>query len=455
MKTFVSIDPATGKKLKSYRGHTRPQIEQTAQRAHAAFSSWSRCKPGIRARHLRSLAKTLRADKVTWANLITAEVGKPITQSLAEIEKCAVVCEFYASHGAAFLADEKPMGAPAHASVRHEPLGVILAVMPWNFPFWQLFRAAAPALMAGNALLLKHSSNVSGCALAIARAFTRAGVPKGLMETLLIDNPTTEKLIADPRIRGVTLTGSTRAGCRIASLAGIAMKPCVFELGGSDPYIVLADADLAKAAEICAQARLVNSGQSCVCAKRFIVVRSVEKTFTELFLARIAARKIGAPTAPSTEVGPLAREDLRATLHEQVMRSVRRGAKILTGGFIPPGPGYFYPPTVLSQVRPGMPAYDEELFGPVASIISVRDDAEAIHVANDSIYGLGAALFTRSAKKIEMLVPQIEAGAVFINDFVKSDPALPFGGVKKSGYGRELGRHGLLAFVNVKTVVGH
>ena len=324
---------------------------------------------------------------------------------------------------------------------------------PLGFPFWQVVRAAVPVLVGGNAVLLKPALNVPRCTLALEKLFAQAGLPRGIFQVLLIGNDAASALIADPRVQGVTLTGSTRAGKAVATLAGAAMKPGVFELGGSDPAIVLEDADIARAAEVCAFSRLLNSGQSCVCAKRFIVVRSVLKEFERAFVARMAARRTGDPADPATEVGPLARADLRDALHAQVRRSVERGARVLLGGGPLAGPGFFYAPTVLTGVRPGMPAFDEELFGPVAAIIAVRDAAEAVRMANRSAFGLGASVFTRSRVRARRIAHELETGAVFINDFVRSMPELPFGGVKESGYGRELGQWGARAFVNVKTIV--
>jgi succinate-semialdehyde dehydrogenase/glutarate-semialdehyde dehydrogenase len=451
---FVSLNPATGKRLRVYREHTPAQVATAVACAQAAFETWRQRSLAERARHVRALALTLRAQCEPLAQLMTAEMGKPIAQARAEVEKCALGCEHFARHATAFLADERPAGAPKNSRVTFAPLGVVLAIMPWNFPFWQVFRAAAPALMAGNVILLKHSSNVSGCALAIEKVFAAAGTPRHLLQTLLVPSGKIPALIADPRVCAITLTGSTAAGRQVAALAGAAMKKGVFELGGSDAYLILADADLDHAAETCAAARLVNNGQSCVAAKRFIVVNRVRAAFEEKFVARMAARPMGDPRDPAAGVGPLAREDLRADLHAQVQKSVRRGARLLLGGKLPPGPGFFYPPTVLTDVVKGMPAYDEELFGPVAAIIPVRDEAGAIAVANDSIYGLGAAIFTKSQKRAAALARKIEAGLVFVNDFVRSDPALPFGGVKQSGYGRELGPYGIREFVNVKTVFG-
>lgn len=423
-------------------------------RAHAAQSAWRALAPNARARHLRSLAHALRASSDSLAALATTEMGKPIAQARGEVEKSALLCEFFAAQGPKLLADEHPPGAPAAARVTFEPLGILLAIMPWNFPVWQVFRAAVPALMAGNAVLLKHAPNVPGSALAIRQLFADAGLPAGVFQVLLTGTEPVPALLADRRIAAVTLTGSVAAGKTVAALAGAAMKPGVFELGGSDPALILDDADLDRAAEICAYARLINSGQSCVCAKRFIVVRSVRKEFERKFVARVAARRVGDPAAPATEVGPLARADLRAKLHSQVRASVRRGARLLLGGEPVPGPGFFYAPTVLTDVAPGMPAYDEELFGPVAAIIPVRDEAEAVRVANATAFGLGATIFTRSRTRARRIVPQIVAGSIFINDFVRSDPTLPFGGVKESGHGRELGAWGLRAFQNAKTVWG-
>ncbi|MSU23693.1 MAG: NAD-dependent succinate-semialdehyde dehydrogenase [Opitutus sp.] len=452
--SLISINPATGRRLATYREHSRADLAQAVTRAQAAQLGWRELTPAARAKHLRTLARVLRTRRDELAALATAEMGKPLAQSRAEVEKSALGCEFYAAHGPRLLADEHPAGAPTNSRVTFEPLGVVLAIMPWNFPFWQVIRAAAPVLMGGNALLLKHAPNIPGCARAIEAVFAEAGVPPGVFQSLLIGTAPVPALIADPRVRAVTLTGSITAGQSVAALAGAAMKPGVFELGGSDPAIVLADADLAHAGEICAHSRLLNSGQSCVCAKRFIVVRSVRREFEKHFVARLAARRIGDPTDLATDIGPLARADLRAKLHAQVTRSVRRGARVLLGGGPLPGPGFFYAPTVLTDVAPGMPAYDEELFGPVAAIIPVRDEAEAIRVANATAYGLGAAVFTRSRARARRIARQLEAGAVFVNDFVRSDPALPFGGVKQSGHGRELGAWGLRAFMNVKTVVG-
>lgn len=450
--SLISTNPATGQRIHIYGSHTSVQIEAALKQAQASYLGWRELSPGSRARHLRALGKSLRAQVDDLADLITAEVGKPISQSRAEVEKCARVCDYYARHGAAYLAPEHPPGAPKQGRVHYEPLGIILAIMPWNFPFWQAFRAVAPALMAGNTLVLKHASNVSGCALAIEQIFHDAGTPSGLLHTLLIPAKNVAALIKDPRIVAVTMTGSTQAGREVAAQAGAELKPGVFELGGSDPYLILEDADLDHAAEVCASARLVNSGQSCVGAKRFIVLNKVRAEFQKKLVARMAARRVGDPTDPATDVGPMARHDLRDELHSQVVKSVRRGAKVLLGGKPTGGDGWFYPPTVLTSVKKGMPAYDEEMFGPVAAIIGVRDEAEAITVANDTPFGLGAAIFSKNRRRARELAQELEAGMVFVNEAVKSDPTLPFGGIKQSGYGRELGSPGIRAFVNTKTV---
>ena len=450
--SLISINPATGQRIHIYGSHTSVQIEAALKQSHTAFLGWRELSPRNRAKHLRALAKSLRSQLEDLAALITAEVGKPITQSRAEIEKCAKVCDFYARHGADFLAPEHPPGAPKQARVNYEPLGTILAIMPWNFPFWQVFRAAVPALMAGNTMVMKHASNVSGCALAIEQVFHDAAVPEGLFHTLLIPSKNIESLINDQRIHGVTMTGSTEAGRKVAATAGAALKPTVFELGGSDPYIILEDADLDQAATICANSRLVNSGQSCVSAKRFIVLNKVRAAFQKKLVAAMAAQRVGDPEDEATQVGPMARHDLRDELHSQVTKSIRRGAKLLLGGKVPKQDGWYYPPTVLTRVKKGMPAYDEEMFGPVAAIIGVKDEAEAIAVANDTPFGLGAAIFTKNRRHARELAPEIDAGMVFVNESVKSDPTLPFGGIKQSGYGRELGLPGLRAFVNVKTL---
>lgn len=451
--SFVTHNPATGRPLRTYRPHTAREVERTLAQADRAFAAWRALSFAARARHLRAVARELRRGADDYAALITAEMGKPIAQARAEIEKCALNCDYFATHAAGFLADERPAGAPAQRYVTYQPLGVVLAIMPWNFPFWQAFRAAAPALMAGNTMVLKHATNVTGCARAIARVFTRAGVPRGVFSTLVLDGVQTEPLVDDPRIALVTLTGSTAVGRRVAARAGAAMKPGVFELGGSDAYVVLADADLAQAAALGAESRLYNTGQSCVAAKRFIVVEKVRARFERLLVAEMARRSLGDPRDPATQLGPLARADLRAELHAQVTRSVRAGAKVLLGGELPGGDGWFYPATVLTVVRPGMAAFDEELFGPVAAVVPARDERHALALANATPFGLGAAVFTRNRQRGEKIArTELRAGNAFVNEFVRSHPTLPFGGVGLSGHGRELGAWGLREFTNVKVI---
>ncbi len=385
--------------------------------------------------------------------LAATEMGKPIQQGYYEVEKCAATMEFYAKEGAGFLKDEVIATNASKSYVSFQPIGTILAVMPWNFPFWQVFRAMAPAVMAGNVMVLKHASNVSGCGLAIAELIVRAGAPEGLLQTLLLPSSRVEGLINDSRIAAVTLTGSTAAGSKVAEAAGRNLKKVVLELGGSDPYVILADADLDIAVEIAVRGRLVNSGQSCIAAKRFVVVKSVRKEFEQRFLQQMKEVIFGDPFDEKSRIGPMARVDLRDELHQQVQKSIAKGAKLLCGGFIPEGKGAFYPATVLTNVKKGMPAYDEEMFGPVGVIIEAKDTADAMRIANDSLYGLGGGIISRNIKKAEALAAiELQAGNCFVNDFVHSDPHLPFGGIKQSGYGRELGSYGIREFVNIKTV---
>jgi succinate-semialdehyde dehydrogenase/glutarate-semialdehyde dehydrogenase len=452
--TIQAINPATGEVVASYEEIAPSAAADVVAKVHAAFLSWRRTGIAARAECMRRAAETLRRDAGQDARLMAQEMGKPIRDGIAEAQKCATVCDYYAEHAAHFLARE-PVATEARASfVTFQPLGVVLAIMPWNFPFWQVFRFAAPALMAGNAAVLKHASNVPGCALAIEDVFRRSGFPENLFRALLIGSGQVKAVIANPLVRAVTLTGSAPTGRAVASVAGGMLKKTVLELGGSDPYLVLRDADLEIAATVCTKGRLVNSGQSCIAAKRFIVVEEVRGEFERLFVTRMAAAKMGDPLRDDTEVGPLARHDLRAALHRQVAESIAQGARCVLGGQIPEGPGAYYPPTVLTDVRRGMPAYDEELFGPVAAVIPVKDEHEAIATANDSSFGLGASVLTRDQARGERVAAElIESGCVFVNDAVRSDSRLPFGGIKESGYGRELSAYGIKEFVNVKTVV--
>lgn len=452
--TQQSINPATGETFAEYPSHTDAEIQQSLQVGLEAFGAWQERSLAQRAEPLLRAAESLVANADRHARLMAMEMGKPLAEGRAEAEKSAWVCRYYADNGATFLAPEVVKTDAARSFVAFRPLGPILAVMPWNFPFWQVFRAAAPALMAGNTMLLKHAANVPGCALEIERIFREAGLPDGVFQTVLASSDRVADLIADPAIRGVTLTGSTAAGRAVAAAAGRHLKKCVLELGGSDPYVVLADADIAAAAEICVASRLINSGQSCIAAKRLIVVESARSEFEAAILERMARVKCGDPMEAGTDIGPLAREDLRDGLHDQVVRSVEAGAQCVLGGTRPDGPGAFYPPTVLTDVGPGNPAYEEELFGPVAAILPVADDEAAIAVANDTSFGLGAAVFTSDLGRGERIATErLEAGCCFVNAFVRSDPRLPFGGIKDSGIGRELSGYGIREFVNVKTVV--
>ena len=399
------------------------------------------------------MAADLRSNSQRYAEIMTAEMGKPIKEGRAEAEKSAWACEYYAENGEKFLAPEPVETDASKSYVTFLPIGTVLAIMPWNFPFWQVFRFAAPALMAGNVGVLKHASNVTGCALAIEKIFRDASYPEGCFSSLVMGSDRVGELIDHPVVKAVTLTGSTPAGKAVAARAGNALKKTVLELGGSDPYVILEDADLDQAVTACVTGRLINTGQSCIAAKRFIVVESVAKAFEEKLLTVMKEKTMGDPTDESTDIGPMARHDLRDELHDQVKQSVEAGARCLMGGKVPEVEGAYYPVTILADVAPGMAAYEEEIFGPVASIIPVRDEAEALKTANDTPFGLGGAVFTSDIIKGEQIASEvIEAGACFVNDFVRSDPRLPFGGVKESGYGRELSRFGIREFVNVKTV---
>jgi succinate-semialdehyde dehydrogenase/glutarate-semialdehyde dehydrogenase len=450
---IATINPATGETVKTYREMSQEAASTAAREAHEAWRSWRTVSFAERARHMKKTAAILRSRKDELARLMAMEMGKPLKQGVAEAEKCAWVCEYYADNAEAILADEPVKTEAAKSFVAYQPLGVVLAVMPWNFPLWQVYRFAAPALMAGNAGLLKHASNVPGSALAIEDMFVQAGFPKGIFRTLLIGSGQVPAVIQHPLVRAVTLTGSTPAGRSVASHAGQVLKKSVLELGGSDAYLVLEDADIEHAAQTCVASRLINSGQSCIAAKRFIVVAPRLQAFTERFIAIMKSKKMGDPSADGTDVGPQARTDLRDALHKQVEASIVGGARLLLGGKVPPGAGAYYPPSVLGNVQPGMAAFDEELFGPVAAIIEASGEADAIRLANLSRFGLGAAVFTEDLQRGERVARELEAGTTVVNTFVSSDPRLPFGGIKESGYGRELGTFGIKEFVNIKTVV--
>ena len=451
--TFTAINPATGETIATYPDTPADEVGRIIEGAHEAQLEWRDRTVAERAQKLTALGSLLRERKDEYGRLMTLEMGKPIGQAVAEADKCGWVCDYYAEHAERFLA---PVPAPTDASSSYwtyRPLGVVLGIMPWNFPFWQVLRFAVPAITAGNAVLLKHAPSVPGCAQALERLFTDAGYPEGLFANLFIDVEATGDVIDHALVGAVSLTGSVRAGKSVAARAGAAIKKCVLELGGSDPSLVLGDADLDAAVASCLLGRMFNSGQSCVAAKRFVVVDTVRDEFERKLLAAMEAFVMGDPMDTASDIGPLAREDLRDALHDQVHRSVDAGARLLTGGEVPDRLGAWYPPTVLTDVRPGTAAYEEELFGPVASILPVHDEDEAIRVANDTAYGLGASVYTQDIERGERIAADLlEAGNCFVNGIVKSDPRLPFGGTKESGYGRELSPLGILEFTNVKTV---
>lgn len=450
--SIQTINPTTGEVLDTFEAYSQEQINQALDETRQAFLRWRTTTFAERAKHLHSVASQLRERKSALARLAVLEMGKTITEAEAEVEKCAWNCDFYADNARRFLADEKVVTNATESYVAFRPLGVILAVMPWNFPYWQVFRFAAPALMAGNTTVLKHASNVSRVALEIERVMQEAGLPAGVFRTVLVPGSETSRLIADPRIAAVTLTGSEAAGVEVAAASGHALKKTVLELGGSDAYIVLEDADLDEAAHVAVTARFQNNGQSCIAAKRFIVVESVAEAFEQKFAANTAKLKVGDPLEYDTRVGPLARRDLRDTLERQVQQSIQQGARVLIGGKVGEGKGNFYEPTILTHVTPDMPVFVEETFGTVAAVIRARDTEHAIELANDSKFGLGSNLWTRNIEQARKLAARIEAGGVFINSMTTSDPRLPFGGVKSSGYGRELSSFGIQEFVNVQTV---
>jgi succinate-semialdehyde dehydrogenase/glutarate-semialdehyde dehydrogenase len=447
------INPATAEIIRTYDEYSKEEVECILSKTQQAFLAWRNQPFSEKAMLMNKAGNCLDNKKEKYARLMTEEMGKPITQSRSEIEKCAAVCRYYAEHAQGFLSDEPIETDASKSFVSFRPLGIILAIMPWNFPFWQVFRFLVPALMAGNGGILKHASNVPGCALAIEAVIREAGFPEDIFRSLLINSQEVKSVIEDERIKAVTLTGSTPAGRSVASAAGAVLKKVVLELGGSDPYIILEDADLEEAVKACVKSRMINGGQSCIAAKRFIVVNSRKKEFEDLFVAKMKELKMGDPLDACTDLGPQARHDLRDELHEQVNESIKGGAKLLLGGEIPESKGAYYPPTVLTDVVEGVLAYREELFGPVASIISAQDEREAIDKANDSVFGLGAAVFSKNKARAERIArEELEAGVCFANTFVRSDPRLPFGGIKESGYGRELSSFGIREFVNVKTV---
>jgi succinate-semialdehyde dehydrogenase/glutarate-semialdehyde dehydrogenase len=449
-----TINPATGQPGRSYDWITIDQAHEAATAAHRAFRAWRRTAFAERSAIMRKAAAILREREREYARLMTEEMGKTFDEGLAEVEKCAFHCDWFADHTERYLAEQPvDLGEDAEVFVTFNPLGIVLAIMPWNFPFWQVIRAAAPALMAGNGMLLKHASNVPGCALAIEQLLHDAGVPKELFRTLLLPTRDVEALIKDEHVAAVTLTGSVAAGRAVATEAGSVLKKCVLELGGSDAYVVLEDVDIAAAAKLAATARMVNGGQSCIAGKRFVVVRPILEEFERALVEAMREFEMGDPAQEGTTLGPMQSAKARDQIHDQVKRSIARGARLLLGGTIPDRPGAWYPATVLSDVRPGQPAYDEEVFGPVAAIIAADDEADAIRIANSSEFGLGSGVLTADlARGRRIAAEELDAGMSFVNENVRSDPRTPFGGVKHSGYGRECGAYGIREFTNIKTV---
>ncbi len=450
--SMQSINPLNNKVLQEFEIYTDAQIEETLQTADATYYKWRKSSFEERAKLMHKAADILRNNKAKYGQIMTDEMGKTKKEAVSEVEKCALCCDYYADNAAQFLADEPLKIDQGEAYIAYDPIGAVLAIMPWNFPFWQVIRFAAPTLMAGNVGILKHASNVPQCALALEEVFREAGFPKGCFQSLLIPSKKVNHLLEDRRIKAATLTGSEGAGSKVAAKAGQELKKTVLELGGSDPFIVLADADVEKAATTAVKARMINCGQSCIAAKRFIVVEEVYDQFLEVFKQKMAALKQGDPNEEGVDYGPMAREDLADELLEQTKKSVSKGAEVILGGDRPDKEGAFFNATILANVKPGMPAYDEEMFGPVASVFKVKGEEEAILIANDSPYGLGGCVWTKDIEKGKRFVRQVESGAVYINKMTASHPALPFGGVKKSGYGHELSHLGIREFVNQKTV---
>ncbi|MFA7418229.1 MAG: NAD-dependent succinate-semialdehyde dehydrogenase [Melioribacteraceae bacterium] len=447
-----TINPATGKVVKTFDSLTTSQVNEKIDQTHEAFLEWRNVSFASKSELMKKAAGILRDRKNEFGKILTLEMGKPIVQAIAEVEKCALACDYYADNAEIILNEEIVSTDASESYVRFDPLGIILAIMPWNFPFWQVFRFAAPALMAGNVCLLKHASNVPMSAMAIEEIFMQAGFPQSTFQTLLIESSAVEEILNNSKVKATTLTGSEPAGKKVAETCGKVLKKTVLELGGSDPFIILEDADVDAAVKTALTARLINNGQSCIAAKRFIVVDNTYDEFERKFVELMKKVKVGDPMNTETELGPIAREDLLLELEDQVKRSVKKEAKVLCGGKRMDREGYYFEPTILANVLPETPAYEEEIFGPVAILIKAKDETDAIRIANDSPYGLGASLWTSNIERAKMLAVKIESGAVFINGMVKSDPRLPFGGIKNSGYGRELSHYGIKEFVNIKTV---
>jgi len=449
---FHSTNPYTNQDLETYTYHSQSDVEKIINSAHDCWKTYSKSSFEERASLMRAAAKILENNKNKYAETITQEMGKLYTSAVAEIEKCVWVCNYYADKAADFLSDELVETDASKSYISYQPLGIVLAVMPWNYPFWQVFRYAAPTLMAGNTCILKHASNVPGTAMIIEEVFREAGFPQNAFKSLLVKSDSVEKIIEHKYIKAITLTGSEYAGSKVAEASGRNLKKTVLELGGSDPYLILADADINLAVDMCVKSRLLNTGQSCIGAKRFIVDSKVYDDFLAGFYDKMSKSIVGDPMT-NVAVGPMARHDLRDEVHEQVLQSINQGAKLALGGKIPDHEGAFYPPTILTNVSPDMPAYDDEIFGPVASVIKAKDESDAIRIANDSKFGLGAAIFSKDRDRAELIARNdLQAGCCFVNQYVKSDPRLPFGGINKSGYGRELSYYGIREFTNVKTV---
>lgn len=450
---MLSTNPLNNKIIREYNTLEDETITLKIKKAQKAFENWKNTPIEQRSKILLSVSKILIENKSIYAEMITNEMGKIKKEALAEIEKCSWVCKYYAENSKTFLKDSEIKSDAYKSYVTYQPLGVIFAIMPWNFPFWQVFRFAAPTLMAGNTCLLKHAKNVSGCGLLLEEIFNDAGLPEHCFSTLLIPSSKCEQVIKNNKIKAITLTGSTQAGEKVAEISGKYLKKTVLELGGSDPYIILKDANLKHAVECCVISRMLNAGQSCIAAKRFIVVKEIYNAFLDLFLQKMQSIKFGNPNNEKNDIGPLATFKMRDDLHKQVLTSIKKGARCILGGKIPELEGAFYPPTILVDVKKGMPAYEDELFGPVASIIKAKNEDEAIKIANSTLFGLGGAIFTQDINKAQKLAKlNIDAGCVAVNDYVKSDPRLPFGGINKSGYGRELSSNGIREFVNIKTI---
>ncbi|MEH6566992.1 MAG: NAD-dependent succinate-semialdehyde dehydrogenase [Halopseudomonas sp.] len=453
-KTVNTIDPSTGEKIAEYQILSEEQASQVVERADAAFRSWRLESLQNRAKVLNKMADLIDANRDELAQLMTREMGKPVEQGHQECQLCAAICRYSAEHGPEQLKDESRPLKGGRALITYQPIGVILGIQPWNFPLYQVIRYSACNIMAGNTTVLKHASNVFGMSQKIEQLYLEAGLPEGVFQALLLDGAGASKLVEHPKVRGVTFTGSDSTGKKIAEAAGKVVKKTVLELGSNDAYVVLSDADVAMAVKTCVQGRIINNGETCVSAKRFVVAAQVYDEFRDQFVSQMAAIKTGDPTQKGTQLGPIARKDLRDTLHEQVEESVRQGAKVSVGGQIPEGAGFFYPATVLENVKPGMPAYDGELFGPVASLIKAADDEDAMRIANDSRYGLGGGIFSRNEDRaVELARLHFDTGMVNINGYNLAQPHLPFGGVKDSGYGREHGGFGIREFVNVKAVM--